>query len=100
MTDKESCMKMFVNILGTSFVIGGISFGSFEFCNWYGCNGWTTFLRSDIICNGCTDISYHLKNYQTSLYGSLFTVVSYKMTSLINRAGASSDKYMFEDIIH
>jgi len=77
----------------------GLSFGSYQFCNWYGCNGWTTFLRYDLICNACVDTAYHLKNYQISLYGSVFTLVTYKMTSFINKAGSPAEKYIFEDYL-
>jgi len=83
--------KLFSNIVLTSFFTGGLSFFSMEFCNWYGCNSWTTIFRSDMICNSCTDVSYHLKNYQTSMYGSLFTVISCQMTDLVTRAGSSKN---------
>jgi len=75
----------------------GLSFGSYQFCMWYGCSGWLAFMRSDLICNACVDASYHLKNYQISLYGSVFTLLSYQLTKLINRASFDSDKYIFEE---
>jgi len=96
-TAKSSPFKNFINLLLTLGFMGGLSFGSFQFCNWYGCNGWSSFLRADIICNACVDTGYHLKNYQISLYGSLFTLLSYQLTSLISRAGSQTDTYIFED---
>jgi hypothetical protein len=88
--------KSFMNMVLTLAFMIGLSFGSYQFCTWYGCNGWSSFMRSDLICNACVDTAYHLKNYQISLYGSVFTLITYKMTTLVNRA-ASSDKYIFED---
>jgi len=89
--------KNVINLLMTTGFIGGLSFLCFRSCDWYGCNGWSSILRADLICNACTDVSYHLKNYQISLYGSMFTLISYQLTSLINRAGAQTDTYIFED---
>tara|TARA_B100000161_G_C33255007_1_gene283084 strand:- start:58 stop:270 length:213 start_codon:yes stop_codon:yes gene_type:complete len=53
-------------------------------------------MRTDLICNACTDASYHLKNYQTSIYGSMFTLVTYQFTTLINKASSQSDTFIFE----
>ncbi len=92
----NSCKK-FVNISMTLGLMIGLSYGSYQFCNWYGCNGWSAFLRSDLICNACVDAAYHLKNYQISLYGSIFTLITYQMTSLVNKAGSSTETYIFED---
>ena len=94
-----SALKNFMNLMITMSFMIGLSCGSYHFCNWYGCNGWSSFLRSDIICNACIDTAYHLKNYQISLYGSVFTLITYKMSSLINRAGTPSETYIFEDYI-
>ena len=33
--------------------------------------------------------SYHLKNYQTSIYGSMFTLITYQFTTLINKSFVS-----------
>jgi len=90
-------LKNSVNLIVTLTTMTGLSFGSYEFCKWYGCNSWLSFLRADLICNACIDMSYHLKNYQISLYGSLFTLASYQLLTLINRASAPSDKYIFEE---
>ena len=92
-----SIFKNFMNLIFTLSLLTSISFGSYQFCNWYGCNGWLSFLRADLICNACTDASYHLKNYQVSLFGSLFTLITYQMTTLINKASAPSENYIFED---
>ena len=93
-------MSVFKNCMNLIFTLGlltGLSFGSYHFCNWYGCNGWLSFMRTDLICNACTDISYHLKNYQTSIYGSMFTLITYQFTTLSNKASSQSDTYLFED---
>lgn len=92
-----SAFKNLINLILTLGFILLLSYFSYEFCNWYGCSSWSYLLRSDLICNACTDISYHLKNYQISIYGGMFTLVSYHLTTLINKATAPSDKYIFED---
>ena len=92
-----TAFKNFANLLLTLGTMTGLSYGSFRFCNWYGCDGWLSFLRSDLICNACVDVAYHLKNYQISLYGSVFTLLSYHLSSLISKASSPSDKYLFEE---
>ena len=87
-------LKTFINMLSVFGFIGGLSLASHQFCNLYGCNSWFHFLRTDMICNMCTDISYHLKNYHISLYASGVTLVTYKMTSLVNLAASKSDKLL------
>ena len=91
--------KSFMNMILTLVFMIGLSFGSYQFCTWYGCNGWSSFMRSDLICNACVDTAYHLKNYQISLYGSVFTLITYKMSSFINKSAAPADKYIFEDYL-
>ena len=94
---KNSSCKNFINLIVSLGVMTGLSFGSFTFCTWYGCNSWMSFMRADLICNACVDTAYHLKNYQVALYGSMFTLITYKMTSLVNRASAPTNTYIFED---
>lgn len=89
--------KTFVNLTLILVSMATLSAGSYKFCESYGCNSWTNFLRADIICNACVDVAYHLKNYQISLYGSIFTLMTYHMTSLINKAGVPSETYIFQD---
>ena len=79
--------------------MGCLSLGSFMFCDWYGCNSMSSFFRADLICNMCTDISFHLKNYQIALYGSAATLIAYQMTSLVNKAGTTTDKFFFENYL-
>ena len=87
-----------MNLILTLGFLTGLSFGSYQFCNnWYGCNNWLSFMRADLICNACTDANYHLKNYQTSIYGIIFTLITYQFTTLINKASSKSDTYIFED---
>jgi hypothetical protein len=85
----DSCFRIFANVFMTTVFTGGISFSTLEFCNWWGCNTWTAIFRTDLVCNACTDVSYSLKNYQTSLYGTMFSVLSYQMTELVNKAVSS-----------
>lgn len=92
-----TALTNFVNLFLTLFALTGLSVGSYQFCNWYSCDGWISFMRSDLICNACVDTAYHLKNYQISLYGSVFTLLSYQLTTLINRASFDGDKYIFEE---
>lgn len=92
-----------MNLILTLGFLTGLSFGSYQFCNWYGCNNWyacnnwLSFMRVDLICNACTDANYHLKNYQTSIYGIIFTLITYQFTTLINKSSSKSDTYIFED---
>jgi len=74
-----SVFKNSMNLILTLGFLSGLSFGSYQFCNWYGCNNWLSFMRADLICNACTDANYHIKNYQTSIYGT------------------QTDTYIFED---
>lgn len=92
----NSDFKTFFNILSVFGLLSAISFSSHQFCNWYGCYSWFYSLRTDMICNVCTDISYHLKNYHMSLYASGVSLVTYKLTSLVNLASSNSDKLLFE----
>ena len=92
----NSDLKMLINMLSALGILSGISLCTHQLCNWYGCYSWSYFLRTDMLCNMCTDISYHLKNYHISLYASVATLASYKMTSLINSATVKSDKLLFE----
>ena len=94
---ETSSFKNFINLILTLVFMAGLSFSSIYFCNWYGCNSISSFFRADLICNACVDTSYHLKNYQISLYGSIFTLITYKLSSLINLAAAPSNQYIFED---
>ena len=77
--------------------MAGLSFSAYRLCEEYGCDSWTSFLGADIICNTCVDMKYHLKNFQISLYGSIFTLITYQLSSLIKRAGAPSETYIFQD---
>ena len=92
-------MKHFINLILTMSFMSGLSFFSFQFCNWYGCNSFVNMLRADLVCNTCTDVSYHLKNHQMSIYGSIFTLLSYQLSTLINKAGSQNDKYIYEEYI-
>ena len=49
-------------------------------------------MRADLICNACTDAIY-----QTSIYGIIFTLITYQFTILINKASSQTDTYIFED---
>jgi len=92
-----SVFKNFTNLIITLGLLTGVSFGSYQFCNWYDCNGFLAQMSGDLICNACIDIFYHLKNHQLSIYGSMFSLFTYQMTTLINKAKSSSDTYIFED---
>ena len=96
---ENNSFKNFMNLLMTFGLMIGLSFGSYQFCNWYGCSSWSGFMRADLICNACVDTAYHLKNFQVSLYSGIFTLVTYKLTSFVNKANAPTDKYIFEDYI-
>ena len=41
--DNSAC-KNFINLIITLVTMVGLSFGSYTFCTWYGCNSWTSFM--------------------------------------------------------
>ena len=92
-----SVFKNLINLMLTLGLLILLSYISYEFCNWYGCSIWSYLLRSDLICNACTDISYHLKNHQLSIYGGIFTILAYRLSKVINEAIVITDVYIFED---
>ena len=94
--NNSADLKTFLNMVSAFGFISGISFLSHQLCYWHGCYSWYSFLRTDMVCNMCTDISYHLKNYNISLYASGVTLVTYKMSNFVNLAAAKSDKLLFE----
>ena len=98
---ENNIFKNFMNLILILFLMAGLSICSLLFCSWYGCNSLTmsNFFRADLICNTCIDSMYLLKNYQISLYGSVFTLVTYKMTTLMNRASSPTQTYIFEDYV-
>ena len=93
----NSSWKNFITLIVTLGVMTGLSLGSFTFCTWYNCNSWSSLMGLDLICNACVNTVYHLRNYQIALYGSMFTLITYKMTSLINKVLPPTDIYIFED---
>ena len=96
---ENNAFKNFMNLILTLGIVTGLSLFSYRFCYWYGCNSFMKFMGTDLVCNACIDSTYHLKNYQISLYGSVFTLVTYKMTTLMNRASSPTQTYMFEDYV-
>ena len=93
----NSVCKNFINFVITLATIVGLSFGSYIFCIWYGCNSWTSFMGADLICNGCVNAAYHLKNFQIALYGSMFTFHTYKMTGMVNKASSPTATFILEN---
>ena len=96
--DNSVC-KNFINIIIILATMVGLSLGSYTFCTWYGCNSWTSVMGADLICNGCVNAAYHIKNFQIVLYGSMFSLFTYKITSLVNKASSPTDTYIFEEYI-
>ena len=96
MESDNSARNIIINMVITLGCIVSLSFARCTFCNWYGCNSMMSFMGTDMICNACVDVAYHLKNYQIALYGSVFTLLSYKMTNLVNLA-TSSKELIFKD---
>ena len=84
--DNSVC-KNFINLVIILATIVGLSFGSYTFCTWY----------------GCVNAAYHLNNFQIVLYGSMLSLITYnslityKMTSLMNKASSPTDTFIFED---
>ena len=94
--DNSVC-KNFINIIIILATMVGLSLGSYTFCTWYGCNSWTSVMGADLICNGCVNAAYHIKNFQIDLYGSMFSLITYKITSMVNKASSPTDTFIFED---
>ena len=84
--DNSVC-KNFINLVIILATIVGLSFGSYTFCTWY----------------GCVNAAYHLNNFQIVLYGSMLSLITYnslityKMTSLVNKASSPTATFIFED---
>ena len=81
----NSVFKNVINLFMTTGFIGGLSFLCFQSCNWYGCNGWSSFFRADLICNACIDFSKMMKDYQFMLYGTATTTVALIFNNIISR---------------
>ena len=96
--DNSAC-KNFINLIIILATMVGLSLGSYTFCTWYGCNSWTSVMGADLICNGCVNAAYHIKNFQIALYGSMFSLFTYKITSMVNKASSPTDTYIFEEYI-
>ena len=96
---EQSALKKFTYIMITTFIMSGCSFLSQIVCQWWGCYDITfvNLFRADLICNTCTDVSYHLKNHQIAIYGSVFTLLTCQLTNLINRVESPINKYIFDD---
>ena len=74
----------------TLVIIMMINFVFFSTCNYFDCYqvNFMNLFRTNLICNGCTSLTYHIMNYQMGIYlglGVYFT---------------SSLKKIFDDIIN
>ena len=56
---NDSAFKNVAYLFLTLGLMTGLSIGSYQLCNWYGCNSWSGFMRADLICNACIDVAYH-----------------------------------------
>ena len=58
-----------------------------NFCNWMECYQITfvNLFRGNLICNACTEVSYHIYSYQTSLYFTIGGLFLKFMTETINK---------------
>jgi len=85
--EKEKSDKC-SHIMITAFVTGGLSMIGQMACQWWGCYeiSFINIFRGDLICNSCIDMSYHLKNHQIAIYGSLFALLSAQLTKFINNS--------------
>ena len=78
--DNSVC-KNFINLVIILATMVGLSLGSYTFCAWY----------------GCVNAAYHIKNFQIVLYVSMFSLITYKITSMVNKASSPTDTFIFED---
>lgn len=80
----KSCL---IHIITPIVSVSGISYITNCFCNWYGCNTiLNIFFRGDIVCNACTDINYHSKNLQHSLYSSFGSILALQISNMISNS--------------
>ena len=58
-----------------------------NFCNWMECYQITfvNLFRGNLICNACTDFSYHILTYQMSLYFAIGGLFIKSMSETINK---------------
>ena len=54
----------------TLVMIMMINFVFFSTCNYFDCYqvSFMNLLRTNLICNGCTSLTYHIMNYQMGIY--------------------------------
>ena len=56
-------------------------------CSYFGCYdiSFINIFRLNLFCNACTDISYHLQNYQIKIYFAIGGYSLIKMNELVHR---------------
>ena len=54
----------------TLVIIMMINFVFFSTCNYFDCYqvNFMNLFRTNLICNGCTSLTYHIMNYQMGIY--------------------------------
>lgn len=57
------------------------------FCNWMECYQitLTNLFRGSLICNACTDFSYHMYSYQLSLYFTIGGILLKYISGVIDK---------------
>ena len=76
----------FYNILLPISVMILLNIVSFSECTFLGCYNldFSNFFRVNLLCNACTDLSYHLKEYQLQIYFSIGGILLKTSNDFIN----------------
>mgnify|MGYP001162312307 FL=1 len=67
---KSSIPKKVYNGMIPIITIIFLNMGIISSCSYFGCYdvSFSNIMRMNLVCNACTDISYHLQNHQIKLY--------------------------------
>ena len=76
-----------VRLIAVMSMMLGMNILLMYFCNWMECYQitLTNLFRGNLICNACTDFSYHILTYQMSLYFTIGGLFLKFMTETINK---------------
>jgi len=76
-----------VRLIAVLSMMLGINILLMYLCNWMECYQitLTNLFRGNLICNACTDFSYHILTYQMSLYFAIGGLFIKSMSETINK---------------
>jgi len=80
-------------VLITIVLITSINFLYFSVCNYFECYqlSFMNLMKTNLICNGCNSLTYHIMNYQMEIY---LAIGIYLTSSLKKTFDDTIDKIM------